>query len=818
MPERVERDGLQVDRILADFIDTQALPGTGVSPDVFWKGMSDLIHTLGPKNRALLDRRAELQTKLDDWHTARLNQPHDHEAYKAFLKDIGYLAPEGPDFQINTENVDPEIAQVPGPQLVVPITNARYAVNAANARWGSLYDALYGTDAMGSAPPRGGYDRGRGARVVARARVFLDEAFPIAGASHADIRRYHVKDGALLADDLPLVHPGKFVGHQGRALAPDAVVLCNHGLHVELIFDRAHLIGARDQAGLADVRLESAVTAIMDCEDSVACVDAEDKVQAYGNWLALMQGTLTAEVDKGGRVSTRRLSDDRVYTAPDGGEVVLKGRALMWVRNVGHLMTNPAILDRNGNEAPEGLMDALCTAAIAIHDLNKSDGARNSQHGSVYVVKPKMHGPEEVAFADEVFTRVEQILGLPENTVKLGVMDEERRTSANLKECIRAARHRIAFINTGFLDRTGDEIHTSMCAGPFSRKDFIKRKAWIGAYENMNVDIGLECGLSGKAQIGKGMWAIPDQMAAMLEAKIEHPKAGANTAWVPSPTAATLHALHYHKIDVFAVQKRLAAGGRRAYIDTLLDIPLATYRQWTDDQIIREVENNAQGILGYVVRWIDQGVGCSKVPDINDVGLMEDRATCRISSQHIANWLKHDIVSETQVMGAMQRMAAVVDRQNAGDPAYIPMAPSFDGIAFQAACDLVFKGAEQPSGYTEPVLHARRLQLKATRILNCVLEKSSEKLSASSFYSGILNLRKHLQSVNADSTRPQGHPAKIVTWLGGDHGLRSACRLELPSRRSPSKQHSCDSCNAQHFHQDNDWVSGLSGPMHMKRP
>ncbi len=713
MTERVTRFGLQVDRLLADFIDDQALSGTGVTPDTFWKGMAALVHELGPKNRALLDRREVLQAKLDTWHEQRLGQPHDHEAYKAFLYEIGYLLPEGDDFSIDTANVDPEIAKVPGPQLVVPITNARYSLNAANARWGSLYDGLYGTDAMGSPPPAGGFDRGRGARVVARARVFLDEAFPIQGASHVDIRRYHVKNGALMANDLPLAEPDKFVGFSGNAMAPDAVVLRNHGLHVEMVFDRVHPIGCRDQAAMADVRLESAITAIMDCEDSVACVDAEDKVQAYANWLGLMQGTLTADIHKGGRRSTRTLASDRVYTAPGGGELVLKGRALMWVRNVGHLMTNPAILDEDGNEAHEGLIDALCTTAIAIHDLKKTEGAHNSVTGSVYVVKPKMHGPEEVAFADEIFTRVEAILGLPKYTVKLGLMDEERRTSANLKECIRAARHRVAFINTGFLDRTGDEIHTSMAAGPFSRKDFIKRKSWIGAYENQNVDIGLECGLSGRAQIGKGMWAMPDLMAAMLEEKIAHPRAGANTAWVPSPTAATLHALHYHKIDVLAVQDQLAAGGRRAYIDTLLDIPLATYRQWSEEQIVREIENNAQGILGYVVRWIDQGVGCSKVPDINDVGLMEDRATCRISSQHIANWLKHGVAGEEQVMAAMRRMAEVVDRQNAADPAYRPMAPGFDGFAFQAACDLVFKGAEQPSGYTEPVLHARRLQLKA---------------------------------------------------------------------------------------------------------
>ena len=716
MTHRTNRHGLQVDQILADFIETQALPGTGITPDQLWAGMADLATTLGPKNRALLDKREDLQAQIDAWHRSNRNAPHDHEAYKAFLTRIGYLMPEGPAFQIDTANVDAEIACIAGPQLVVPVTNARYALNAANARWGSMYDALYGTDAMGSPAPAGGYEKGRGARVVARARVFLDEAFPIAGASHADVRRYHVANGALLIDDLPLVSPAKFAGYKGNPKAPESVLLVNHGLHVELVFDRAHPIGARDQAGLADIVLESALSAIMDCEDSVACVDAEDKTLAYANWLGLMQGTLTADLSKGGRSITRRLNPDRAFTAPDGSPIVLKGRALLWIRNVGHLMTNPAILLPDGSEIFEGLMDALITTTIALHDLQKTEGSRNSQQGSVYVVKPKMHGPEEVAFADEIFTKVEDILALPRNTVKLGLMDEERRTSVNLKECIRAGRHRIAFINTGFLDRTGDEIHTSMEAGPFSRKDFIKRKGWITAYENQNVDIGLECGLQGRAQIGKGMWAAPDLMAAMLEQKIDHPKAGANTAWVPSPTAATLHVLHYHKIDVAAVQGRLKAGGRRAYVDSLLEIPTASYKLWTQSQILREVENNAQGILGYVVRWIDQGVGCSKVPDINDVGLMEDRATCRISAQHIANWLHHGIVTADQVETALQKMAAVVDRQNAGDPAYHPMAPGFDGTAYQAARELVMKGRTQPSGYTEPVLHARRLQLKQAQV------------------------------------------------------------------------------------------------------
>ncbi|MDG1530788.1 MAG: malate synthase G [Paracoccaceae bacterium] len=711
MEKYVVKNDLKVSEQLAEFIESKALPGSSVEADAFWSGLSDVVHQMGPRNRALLEKRETIQAQIDAWHVKHRNENHDAAAYKAFLQEIGYLVPEGEDFSIDTANVDPEIATVAGPQLVVPITNARFALNAANARWGSLYDGFYGTDVMGSLPQKGGYDQGRGARVVARARVFLDEAFPVSGTSHADARRYSVRNGALMVDDCPLEQPEKFVGFKGHPKAPSSILLCNNQLHVELVFDRTHSIGSRDQAGLADVVMESAMSVIMDCEDSVACVDAEDKVVAYTNWLGLMKGNLQETFEKNGKQLTREMADDRTFVTPDGGSMTVKGRALMLVRNVGHLMSNPAILDRDGNEVYEGLMDAMVTMLIAKHDLAREGG--NSVHGSAYVVKPKMHGPEEVAFTNDIFTMVEGILGMPQNTVKIGIMDEERRTTVNLKECIRAAKSRVAFINTGFLDRTGDEIHTSMEAGPFSRKDFIKRKAWIGAYEDCNVDIGLECGLSGRAQIGKGMWAMPDMMAAMLEQKIGHPQSGANCAWVPSPTAATLHALHYHKIDVFAVQKKLMAGGRRAHVEAVLEIPLATYQKWTDAQKIREVENNAQGILGYVVRWIDQGVGCSKVPDINNVGLMEDRATCRISSQALANWLHHDVVSHDQVMASMQKMAEVVDQQNAADPSYVPMAPSFDGIAFQAACDLVFKGRVQPSGYTEPVLHARRLELKA---------------------------------------------------------------------------------------------------------
>ena len=654
--------------------------------------------------------REELQDKIDKWHVARIGQPHDHEAYKSYLKEIGYLLDEGESFLIETENVDPEISSVAGPQLVVPSTNARYALNAANARWGSLYDSLYGTDAMGAFNQAEGYDRGRGARVVARARVFLDNAFPIIGASHADVNRYYVSDKQLLVDDLPLVSPEKFIGYSGNPKAPNSVLLKNNGLFVVLVFDRAHVVGSRDQAGLADVRIESALSAIIDLEDSVACVDGEDKVNAYSTWLGLMKGDLTSEFEKTGKKVVRCLNSDLSFISPSGDDFSIRARALLWIRNVGHLMTTPAVLDSNGDEIFEGLLDAMVTTMLGMHDLKKADG--NSRHGSIYIVKPKMHGPAEVDFADKIFSKVESSLGIEQYSVKLGIMDEERRTSVNLKECIRAAKRRVAFINTGFLDRTGDEIHTSMEAGPFSRKDFIKRKSWIVGYENQNVDIGLECGLSGRAQIGKGMWAMPDLMSAMLEQKIEHPKSGANCAWVPSPTAATLHALHYHQVDVFAVQENLRKNGRRAYVDTLLDIPLAAYRKWSHEQIIREVENNAQGILGYVVRWVDQGIGCSKVPDINDVGLMEDRATCRISSQALANWLHHKVVNEEEVITALKSMAQIVDEQNINDPNYIPMSPSFDGLAFKAAYNLIFEGKNQPSGYTEPILHETRLKLK----------------------------------------------------------------------------------------------------------